>query len=98
MGTRRRRASEVDMFEVDVRGEKLLVVSLPTARLDDAGLSAAERAVARDAARGLSNQEIARRRGRSQRTIANQLASVFRKLGVSSRAELTARFARSHGK
>jgi DNA-binding NarL/FixJ family response regulator len=39
---------------------------------------------------GLSNGEIARRRGRSPRTIANQVARVFDKLGVRSRAELFA--------
>jgi DNA-binding NarL/FixJ family response regulator len=39
---------------------------------------------------GLSNAEIAVRRGRSLRTIANQVASVFRKLRISARAELVA--------
>jgi DNA-binding CsgD family transcriptional regulator len=37
---------------------------------------------------GLSNEEIATERGVSARTVANQVASVFRKLGVSSRGEL----------
>jgi DNA-binding CsgD family transcriptional regulator len=36
----------------------------------------------------LSNSEIGRRRGTSGRTVANQMATIFRKLGVSSRAEL----------
>jgi DNA-binding CsgD family transcriptional regulator len=39
---------------------------------------------------GLSNAEVAIRRGTSPRTIANQLASVLRKLGVGSRYELAA--------
>lgn len=39
---------------------------------------------------GGSNQAIARRRGVSERTVANQLQSVFRKLGVASRVELVA--------
>jgi DNA-binding NarL/FixJ family response regulator len=43
-----------------------------------------------DAAAGLSNAAIARARGRSPRTIANQLQSIYRKLGVASRAEMTA--------
>lgn len=34
---------------------------------------------------------IARRRGTSPRTVANQIASIFRKHGVGSRAELVAR-------
>lgn len=51
-------------------------------------MTAAERAVARAAMDGLTNAEIARRRGTSPRTVANQLFSVFRKLGISSRREL----------
>ena len=39
---------------------------------------------------GKSNADIARERGTSARTVANQVASVFRKLGVHSRGELTA--------
>lgn len=37
---------------------------------------------------GKSNREIALARGVSERTIANQLASAFKKLGVRSRYEL----------
>ncbi|HEY1953967.1 MAG TPA: helix-turn-helix transcriptional regulator, partial [Polyangiaceae bacterium] len=54
-------------------------------------LTRAERAVARRVARGESNAEIARARGSSPRTVANQVAQIFRKLGVASRAELGAR-------
>jgi DNA-binding NarL/FixJ family response regulator len=39
---------------------------------------------------GRSNAEIARDRGTCARTVANQIASMFRKLGVQSRAELAA--------
>lgn len=53
-------------------------------------LSPAEREVAALAREGLSNAEIARARGVAVRTIANQLASIFRKLGVGSRVELAA--------
>ena len=53
-----------------------------------ASLTDAERAVAVLVLGGCSNTEIARRRGTSARTVANQLASIFRKVGVSSRAEL----------
>ena len=59
-----------------------------------ATLTPAERAVVALALEGCSNQEIARRRGASARTIANQLASAYRKLGVSGRAELAALGAR----
>jgi DNA-binding NarL/FixJ family response regulator len=53
------------------------------------GLSPAEDEVARMAARGRSNTEIAKSRGVSVRTITNQLASIFAKLGVESRSELS---------
>lgn len=56
-----------------------------------AHLTAAEVDVVRAILRGASNLDIARRRGRSIRTVANQVASAFRKLGVSSRRELYAR-------
>lgn len=56
-------------------------------------LTTAEAEVARLAVGGLGNGEIARRRARSARTVANQLASVYRKLGVGSRLELAARLA-----
>jgi DNA-binding NarL/FixJ family response regulator len=39
---------------------------------------------------GLSNREIGRRRGTSERTIANQVQSLHAKLGVRSRLELFA--------
>jgi DNA-binding NarL/FixJ family response regulator len=57
----------------------------------DAVLTRAERSVVALALEGKTNAEIARTRGRSERTIANQLACAFRKLGIGSRAELAAR-------
>jgi len=53
-------------------------------------LSAAELEVFELVRRGLSNKEIATARGRSVATVKNQLASVFQKFGVSSRARLIA--------
>jgi DNA-binding CsgD family transcriptional regulator len=44
---------------------------------------------------GASNQDVAMRRGVSIRTVANQVAKVFRKLGASSRRDLAAKLARS---
>jgi DNA-binding NarL/FixJ family response regulator len=58
-----------------------------------AALTAAERAVVCAAVEGLSNAAIARRRHSSPRTVAAQLASAFRKLGIGSRAELASRCA-----
>jgi DNA-binding CsgD family transcriptional regulator len=51
-------------------------------------LSPAELEVARLAVSGMANRAIALRRGSAPRTVANQLATVFRKLGVGSRSEL----------
>jgi DNA-binding NarL/FixJ family response regulator len=57
-------------------------------------LTPAEAAVARAAVAGLSNREIARQRGSSPRTVAEQLRSVYGKLGISSRTELAVLMAR----
>jgi DNA-binding CsgD family transcriptional regulator len=61
------------------------------AKPDDVALSPAEADVMHLAQQGLSNAEIAKARNTSARTVANQLASVFRKLGIRSRLELYAR-------
>jgi DNA-binding CsgD family transcriptional regulator len=55
-----------------------------------ANLSSAESDVARHILAGRSNSEIAALRRCSARTVANQVASLFRKLGVRSRLELVA--------
>jgi DNA-binding NarL/FixJ family response regulator len=55
-----------------------------------ATLSASERSVYRALLAGHGNAAIAEQRGRSLRTVANQVASIFAKLGVGSRAELLA--------
>ena len=59
-----------------------------------AALSESERAIAEAVGKGLGNAEIGRQRGTSERTIANQMANIFRKCGVGSRAELVARMTR----
>jgi DNA-binding CsgD family transcriptional regulator len=53
-------------------------------------LTVVERVVATLTLRGLSNKRIAAVRHCSPRTVANEVASIFRKLGVFSRAELIA--------
>lgn len=80
----------------DARGTFALV-ELPADRpphevfVEALGLSPAEHAVVRLALRGLRNVDIARTRGASPRTVRNQLAAAYAKLGVSSRTELAAR-------
>lgn len=77
---------------VSVAGIRGLLIDLPVDELElPDTLTAAEREVVKLVAQGLSNEEIGAQRGRSARTIANQLAAVYRKLGVFSRTELLAR-------
>lgn len=55
---------------------------------DQWGLSKAERDVALLSIKGMANGEIARMRNTADGTIKAQLAAVYRKAGVSSRADL----------
>jgi DNA-binding NarL/FixJ family response regulator len=65
----------------------LLSVTRPDAWLDGV-LSPCERKVLRHRVNGLSHDDVARHCGISRRTVANQIASGYRKLGVSGRLEL----------
>ncbi len=56
-----------------------------------AALTEAERAVAHAAGDGKSNAAIAAGRGVSQRTVANQMAAILKKLGLRSRLDLALR-------
>ena len=73
-------------------GVEIAVISY---RLDGpaAGLTDAETNIVELLFEGFSNAEIAEARGTSTRTVANQLAALYRKLGVTSRSELVARLA-----
>jgi DNA-binding CsgD family transcriptional regulator len=57
-------------------------------------LTSAEREVLALMLAGASNAGIARQRDTAVRTVANQVAAIFRKLGVSSRSQLAALLAR----
>lgn len=67
-----------------------IVMSLPSPDGAGPALTAAEREVRDALVRGETNNQIAAARGTSVRTVANQVASLMRKLGVGSRAELAA--------
>ena len=71
-------------------GQVLFVHDLPTAAKVP-GLGEVEQEILELLLRGHDNRSIAERRGTSPRTVANQIASIFRKLGVRSRAELMAK-------
>src|SRR5262245_7436985 len=85
--------SSKDIRAIDL-GEGLILVSVGAAETGSRNaretLSRSEEEVARLAAQGLSNDAIAARRQCSTHTVANQLASAYRKLGVSGRRELRA--------
>jgi DNA-binding NarL/FixJ family response regulator len=75
------------------------------AELDRVGLRRApseltptERRVAELAASGLTNREVASKAFMSPKTVQANLARVYRKLGISSRAELGARMSEEHGR
>jgi DNA-binding CsgD family transcriptional regulator len=75
-----------------VVGEDTLLVGA-TNRLDESkltGLTSAEREVTALLIAGSTNHDIAQRRATSARTVANQVQSVFHKIGARSRGELVA--------
>ena len=57
----------------------------------EAALTPAERDVLRGVAQGLDNAAIARQLGKSEKTVRNQVSSIFDKLGVRTRAEAIVR-------
>ena len=68
----------------------VIVISADALQLPSV-LSESEQAVARALIAGSSNAEIAKARGTSIKTVANQLYAMYRKLGVSNREELVAK-------
>lgn len=77
-----------------VGNDRFALLSVPKLPALPAKLTPAEREVVALLFEGRSNAEIARARGVSVRTVANQVASVLRKLGVGSRSALISRLAR----
>jgi DNA-binding NarL/FixJ family response regulator len=82
---------EVRAWEIQAEGGRFAVLSLPLETFDaQADLTPAEREIVRRLLRGESNRAIASGRGTSERTVANQVASIYQKLGLASRSELAA--------
>lgn len=76
---------------LDYEGRAILVMSYEVPDWEfPLTLTATEQAVLRAMLSGASQQEIATARGVSYRTVANQIASAYGKLGVGSRAEVAA--------
>lgn len=85
-------SGEVIGLDDEVLGQGILAAFAIRGATADAllQLTPSERAVTADILRGLGNREIAARRNRSERTIANQVASVLDRLGAPSRRALAA--------
>lgn len=80
------------LAESAVHGDSLLLGSyplIPEAQVVD--LTEAERVVLAYLLAGSTNSDIAQRRDSSEHTVANQVQTIFRKLGVRSRSELALR-------
>ena len=76
---------------LDYEGRAILVMSYEVPDWEfPPTLTTTEQAVLRAMLNGASQQEIATARGVSYRTVANQSASAYGKLGVGSRAEVAA--------
>ena len=76
-----------DLIALESDDGELAVLSFTLPGDSAISLSSAESDVARHILAGRSNSEIAALRRCSTRTVANQVASLFRKLGVRSRSE-----------
>ena len=96
-------ASSLPVFrKFSFGGNEIIVVSAPAGGLGDrtrsagardgADLSAAERAIFELIRDGHSDARIAQLRGTAPRTVHKQVHSIYRKLGVSCRNELLARY------
>jgi DNA-binding NarL/FixJ family response regulator len=92
-----RRDDEVYGHYVRIGDDEYAILSIPAGPPPlPACLTDAERHVCELVIAGESNASIARERGTSVRTIANQLASIYRKLNVYSRCELVAQLHGCH--
>src|SRR5262249_9093794 len=86
----RRTTATFSRFVIDGRELSVAAIARPDGSLARL-LPAAELDVIRSLVEGCTDQQIARQRGTSTRTIANQISAVFRRLGVSGRNELVQR-------
>jgi DNA-binding CsgD family transcriptional regulator len=88
---RSRDERDVVVLSLRVGDTELAVVSAPVANPSAlARLTKAEREVLIQVLAGASNAEIAAARRTSARTVGNQVAALFQKLGVTSRGALAA--------
>ena len=74
------------LSQIDFGALSVAVVAVNRERFQ--ALTRCEREVVDLVGRSLGNRGIARQLGKSEKTIANELTTIYRKVGVSSRAEL----------
>jgi len=75
----------------DMLGEELYVLSYPVPQFRyPANITPAEREIIQLLLDGLSTAQISKKRKTTPRTVSKQLASIYDKAGVNSRAELVA--------
>ena len=91
--SRDERSNQIAAESYLVGDVELVVFELPAETEAPAQFSESERCILRQLRAGRSSAEIAQARGTSARTVANQLASMYRKVNVSSRQELLAALA-----
>ena len=94
---KRKPTSESTLVEIPIGDETLVIIASPRVHrgAHSEALTAAEIEILSLLLAGNSNTEIAKSRGTSVRTVANQIASIYRRFGVSGRAELTAYLCRA---
>ena len=81
----------LEAFTFEVGADEYCLFSLDFAQIaTPPELTRAEREVTALVLEGRSNEQIARARGTSVSTVANQLQAIFEKLNVSGRLELVA--------
>lgn len=84
--------SELHAITFQDDGVRYLMLSFPVQGGEPAPLlTTAEREVLQGVLAGRTNAAIARERGTAVRTVANQVAALFRKFGASSRLDLARR-------
>jgi DNA-binding CsgD family transcriptional regulator len=88
----RRTMAERDHAQVVLRRASGVFMQALQERLSEWGLTPAERDVALFAIKGLSTAEIANLRATSEGTIKAQTNAIYRKAGVTSRAQLISLF------
>lgn len=87
-----RKSSQVAYGEFDHQGRRYAVISYPVTHPNLLlELTSAEIEVLEQWLDGASAKSIAKKRGSAVRTVNNQVAAIYRKLGVRSRAELATR-------